>query len=675
MNKDPKISKHGEDFWLDIFDDADEHQQDLKNASLADSLQEDLGKSSRYDIKELIGEGALKKVYLAYDKALDRNVAYALMKEGGHEDDFLNEARLASTLSHPYIAPVYDLGFDENGRAFFVMKLYEGVDLEEYLMKSKSLSTSEIISIFLKVCEAISFAHSCGVLHLDIKPSNVRIDEFGGILLCDWGISKVIGQKQGDRDLALVDKLAAMSAATLHGEFRGTPGFMAPEQRDKTRGLSKATDVYGLGAFLYFMMEAQVVEEAYVFKQDYPKALQAICEKCLADNTEERYETVDGLIRDIENFNSGLVTLAENLGALGYFVFAVKKHSRKLMFYSANLILITLFLIYFLRRDEENKQVISQQSQEIEQRQKELAEQKVEEAQELFLRARNALFAADDGVKFNFSTVSLAESLITRALALDESPKYWGFQGRIFLIQNKLDKAKASFVKAGKNYQNYLKVLDGYFSDLESQKLKGHDRNLHLIKCFRKAKLDHLIVNFYIQKELSSMNSNIHMTHFAAKSLAIINDHEKADYSFDEKALKLDLSRMPVGNPFPLKALHLKHLSLRNSPIKVGHLHSLQLLPLITLDLSYTEIPAIKYLAMNSIEELNIEACPIENLTGLRWMRSLNRLNIAFVKADFQVLRRLNLEQITISEDQFEEVKKYLNKDCKIIVKKAQAKS
>ena len=156
--------KLNKDTLLSAFDDAEDLRQTITETSTSLEIQ-DLKK--RYEVKELLGEGALKKVYRAKDLLMNRDVALAKLKEGGNADDFFNEARLAADLKHVYISPTYDMGYDEEGEPFFVMQLYEGKSLEE--VPHGTLELSEILSLFLKVCEAVSYAHSQGVLHLDIK--------------------------------------------------------------------------------------------------------------------------------------------------------------------------------------------------------------------------------------------------------------------------------------------------------------------------------------------------------------------------------------------------------------------------------------------------------------------------------------------------------------------------
>ena len=253
INSTHKTKLPEEDFLLQAFDEAKCINESLTDLPLAEKVRD---VKKRYQIKSLIGEGALKKVYLAYDELLDREVALARMKAEGHIDDFFNEARLSSRLEHPYISAVHDMGYDEEGEAFFVMKLNEGRDLYEDLKlrrENKTVELSWILNVFSKVCEALAFAHGKGVLHLDIKPSNIRIDDFGGVLLCDWGISRMIGSKN-EHESPLANIVHIVSRATLLGEVRGTPGFMAPEQMNNKKLCDEQTDIYGLGALLFDML-------------------------------------------------------------------------------------------------------------------------------------------------------------------------------------------------------------------------------------------------------------------------------------------------------------------------------------------------------------------------------------------------------------------------------------
>ena len=334
-----------EELLLDAFSDAEALKQSLSSHSSTEHIRD---VSQRYKIISLLREGTLKKVYLAHDEYMDREVALAKIKDEKYLDDFFNEARLASKLEHPYIAPIYDTGFDESGQAFFAMKLYEGDNLYEILRNksSRDPDVSWILNIFLKVCEAVAYAHGQGILHLDIKPSNIRIDNFGEVLLCDWGISRIIGSHEKFNDQALA--VPIMSRATLIGELRGTPGFMAPEQFNKNKVLDERADIYGLGALLHDMLTGQVPNKKIdLGSLSIPSEIKYICSKALNEKAENRYKSVPLLMADIVNFNKGLVLSAERSRPLTVLYKWVKRKKKLIIGLGLNLLLIVAIIINY----------------------------------------------------------------------------------------------------------------------------------------------------------------------------------------------------------------------------------------------------------------------------------------------------------------------------------------
>ena len=256
--------------FSNAYKEAFRHKEELDSIDLYTDLK---AIDERYEKIKFLGEGAAKKVWLVKDNLLDRQVTLAEIKTSDRNlaTDFLNEARLASKLEHSSIAPIYDLGFTQDEKPFFVMKYYEGETLREKLLDLQKQPSSKInwlIETFLKVCEAVSYAHSRQILHLDIKPSNIRINDFGEVLLCDWGISKFYSQKKLCKNyLEENHQNEIISRSTLIGEVKGTPGFMAPEQLSIDLNFSQQTDVYGLGSLLCDMFTGSPMTEVLEIKK------------------------------------------------------------------------------------------------------------------------------------------------------------------------------------------------------------------------------------------------------------------------------------------------------------------------------------------------------------------------------------------------------------------------
>jgi len=210
----------------------------------------------RYTFLRSIGFGGMKCVLLVYDRDTDREVAMALMPDFRERtpeelEQFVHEARLTASLEHPNIVAVHDLGTDRNGAPFYTMAYLRGTPLSIVLKRLRKHSPKEEsyytvvrrIRIFLRVCNAVTFAHDRNICHLDIKPSNVNVGEYGEVRLLDWGLAC----KTDENGAALRPRGCSP---------QGTPGYMAPEQistNPDAPPVGKSSDIYALGALLYSM--------------------------------------------------------------------------------------------------------------------------------------------------------------------------------------------------------------------------------------------------------------------------------------------------------------------------------------------------------------------------------------------------------------------------------------
>src|SRR6185295_3210603 len=141
---------------------------------------------TRYEIIRELGRGGMGIVYLARDTALEREVA---LKVVDRPSGAATEARIIARLEHPGIIPVHDCGELPDGRLFYAMKRVRGDRLDRWTASGHDLN--ERLSVFLRVCDAVAFAHAQGVIHRDLKPENVMVGEFGEVLVLDWGIDSV----------------------------------------------------------------------------------------------------------------------------------------------------------------------------------------------------------------------------------------------------------------------------------------------------------------------------------------------------------------------------------------------------------------------------------------------------------------------------------------------------
>ena len=293
------------------------------------SLQE------RYGEAELIAVGGMKRILKVLDRNGNRHVAMARLHDDASEllfDSFIREARLTALLEHPNVISVHDVGVDKEEKPYFTMDLKVGNGLDVVLQKALEdggYPLSDRLDIFIKVCDAITYAHSRDVIHLDLKPANIQVGHYGEVLVCDWGLGKLIGGAgEIDDDVLLNPDL--LSGMTVYGKVKGTPGYMAPEQiRGGTR--DKRTDIYALGALLYAvltcrpplagdtdtMLQAAVSGDIVPPTErgdGVPESLSAVVMKAMALEPANRYASVSDLITEVRAFLGGFSPVAHKSG-------------------------------------------------------------------------------------------------------------------------------------------------------------------------------------------------------------------------------------------------------------------------------------------------------------------------------------------------------------------------
>ena len=301
----------------------------------------------QYKFIRSIGFGGMKAVLLVYDMDTGREVAMAMMPDfqtrpQADLERFMYEARITARLEHPNIIPVHDMGLDKQGAPFFTMKYLRGESLAQLLQRVREgdqqaasvYSLDRILQIFVRVCNAVRFAHSQNILHLDIKPNNVSLGDFGEVSVLDWGLAtELVAGPGGKRCLQ-------------RPVSKGTPGFMAPEQIAGGVNVDERADIYSLGALLYAMLtlnnpmagrNADDILHAAMQDQlpspseaapdrDIPAALEAIAQKAMAFRPEDRYVSVDALRADAISFQAGFAPQAENASLLRHLALFVNRN-------------------------------------------------------------------------------------------------------------------------------------------------------------------------------------------------------------------------------------------------------------------------------------------------------------------------------------------------------------
>ncbi len=271
-----------------------------------------------------LGRGGMGRIHPATDRNLLRHVAMKrldkeLAREPFYTGGFIGEAQITGQLEHPNIVPVHELAVSPEGVPYFTMKLIRGTDLHRWLgdrgrRPGSTERLQEGLELFLKICDALAYAHHRGVIHRDIKPENIMVADFGQVYLMDWGLARLIGKDSG---CAALDAPGAV----------GTAAYMAPEQaKGHPRELDDRADVFGMGAVLYEIVSGytpygdtydpdealrraaagEVIPiEIATEEIAVSKRIKAIVAKAVAPRREDRYQSILELQKDVRQFLRG----------------------------------------------------------------------------------------------------------------------------------------------------------------------------------------------------------------------------------------------------------------------------------------------------------------------------------------------------------------------------------
>jgi TolB-like protein/Flp pilus assembly protein TadD len=268
-----------------------------------------LGELGNYELVEEIGRGAQGVVSRARQKSLNRTVALKVISLGqwaskAHLKRFRREAEAAASLDHPSIVPIYEVG-ERDGSCYFSMKFVEGGQLDEVVRRTP-MSIRQAVELIAKVARTVHYAHEHGILHRDIKPGNILLDQKGEPHLTDFGLARLVESE---------------SSVTQTLDVLGTPSYMAPEQAmGNNAAVCSATDVYGLGAVLYQLLTGHppfaggtTYETIKLLEDTEPRSprlwnpkidrdLSTVCLKCLEKDPKRRYSSALALAEDLERW-------------------------------------------------------------------------------------------------------------------------------------------------------------------------------------------------------------------------------------------------------------------------------------------------------------------------------------------------------------------------------------
>jgi len=736
----------------------------------------------KYEVGSVVAAGGMGAILSARDLNIRRTVAMKVMLDPKGADRtqvlrFLEEAQVTGQLEHPGIVPVYELGANRHGAAFYTMKFVQGRTLKDILSgisegrraTIRQYPLNVLLNVFLKACDAVAFAHSRGVVHRDLKPENIMVGDYGEVLVMDWGLAKVLSDQpdasdQPDTSAAaaasgvgaqrpsgiesLRDSEAGDALRTMAGQVMGTPTFMAPEQAlGKVNEIDARTDIYALGAILYSILtlrppvEGRTVHQVLLNvstgkitpptsynqstaggtradagkpkprvsnvadlqeraarasrerRQDQgaaaaalphcpdsrvPNALSAVAMKALSLDPGNRYQTVKELQTDVEAYQAGFATAAEEASALRQLWLLVKRHRAEVSLIAAGLTIIvcvvaacTARLVASQRAEHRARLAAEANRQELQRVSRQAAPQFVDRAQELMSVNEwdQALGAADLAVALN-----------------DQLPEAWLARGRVLLARGDYTAAAdalergagtgapdtpaqrklAAYAQAARRCAGEAAANGGALSETQKLALAGLVEGLEdpvlAARLYTEAQSDsgagaqgaraRLLAAVEALRELNP-DLRPESIRIPTGGRLGINFTKAPEGLRDITPLRglplayLILAQAQVTDLSPLKGMPLTMLSLRLNP--VSDISALRGMPLRKLDLLGTRVSDISPLAGAPLQDLGLARCPVADLAPLRGMR-LRKLDLGETDVtNIAVLEGMPLQVLALS--------------------------
>jgi serine/threonine protein kinase len=631
----------------------------LQDHELLTPLKEN---ESRYPHSEEINEGGMKYIQSGTDNIIGRKVAIARMRSCNDSDDlelFLREGRITACLEHPNIMPVYDISLDKQGLPFFTMKLIRGENLGKILTRIKSDPVYEeeyrlpvLLEMFIKICDAIAYAHSRGVLHLDLKPDNIEISGFGEVLVCDWGLARLLDE--ADPELIMKDGVAGPLAdinRTINGIVKGTPGFMAPEQADPEKHVkSKQTDIYSLGAILYTILTMEKPVTGDDLKEvirktvagdiieprkrspgrKIPHSLNAVVCKAMSVVPGDRYTSVESLQKEVRSYVEGFATEAEDAPFHRLIVLLFKRHAALTMLCSGALIVLTLVSAAFWQNIEENRIKLEVKNVKIRAEQQRSEEEKkkhellsVDTAEILVEKAHRLLtdFRYDEALEAVNKSLELKPvfeiALELKCIILVGALRYKDAEETASKMK---DYTSQYFTDMASEYgglldksgllapEDFLLLVSRIQDDRMLEEEGEYEKFKHRVStqvekqlCIETFKRYNLVDRLKMLKELLEVTNP--QSGEMDLRLEVFNDK-----------IKLTLIDAPeLKRPDVLTGLPIEELNLQNTGIT--DLSFMRGMPLVKLNISETSVHSLVALAGCPLKELNLKKTPVTDVS------------------------------------------------------------
>ena len=629
--------------------------------------------SEKYEVHESLGKGGMKNIFRVFDREASRWVAMAkILKEPNKENTerFFREARLTASLQHPNIVPVYEIGLDDQDQAYFTMELLKGQSLADVIKDSaksdiQKYDINHWLDLFARICDAMEYAHSRGVIHLDLKPENIQLGEYGEVLVFDWGLARILTEDDLEINEGELDP-NELNDVTLAGKVKGTPGYMAPEQIQLSGSKDVRSDIYSLGSLLYVCLTGQIpvegntVEEVLdntqrgklmlpserLSKGSIPAGLEALILKALSRDPEGRYQSVNHLRQDIEKYRHGFATQAQEASLWEQLSLLMKRHKKSLLLTALFLICFTtLIIVSFTRVKQERNEALKAK----------------EKAQELQTKAEDNLQLFMQEQKLNEQLKKDLEGLFDEVVGSDDLSSA---RKKIALLEEGLKRGSArnpSSLWRRKALlhtviQDFEKALECLTHVKPSQSFKKMEALVRMGLAFRRENNDGKknLSDSQIAKLLSNLGNS-----YSALSLAMYDKHMRFNKKYKrdlQEYCKLATVVLNICNniwdkeraaqliSYEAGKLDLRNRAYRYFCVDGGYgLNILEPFKINQLDIAHTAFFEFAQLRGLKFKELNISGCKVNEINPGR-VKMIKSFGIKKVIYDSRFLKPAELD-------------------------------
>ena len=642
----------------------------------------DMLSGPKHKVITTIARGGMGVVMHARDLRLRRTVAMKVMKMHAQYSResllrFIDEAQLTGQLEHPNIVPVYELAMDDGGETYYTMKYVKGITLDDVLRGLRyrnekmvaKYPLATLITIFQKICDAIAFAHSRGVVHRDLKPENVMIGAFGEVLVMDWGLAKNVSAAMRSGDPARIETSlgevpvpGARGFQTMQGLVVGTPPYISPEQaRGEIDNVGPRSDIFVLGEILYAILtlrtpvagntvaevidnilasritppasfnsgpklsrraparrvesEEDQVELVHCPGKRIPESLSAVAMKAMQIDPEKRYATVEEMQADITAHQGGFATKAERAGLKKQIWLWAARHQGEVALFIIFAALFVIALVtFFLGLKHQRDRALASAELARASEQRALASEQRAEAALASLRQTAPTFASD--AEALIEDLKFTEALEKIDYAIEQQPD----QANYYALKGNVLQSLLRFAEAQEAYETALRY-DPRIADaqqnleltrrLADELSPGGDAAPSQLLALHTAMLEQerLDEAFALLREIGKDRELFRKSLVEAFGRLGLRDRV---YPNDDGTVALDLSGLDLARGLPGRT--------RGGRRGLSALRELRHRPISNLNLDATRTVDLSVLIGWQLRRLSINSNPVSDLTGLRGM-------------------------------------------------------